>query len=211
MVRLSEVHSASTSHRPHVSHASTGLPWTQILEIGQTAAAEAGLKGDYLTDCAMDFVAYITTAQKEREDIPEETLTKKARIFARSVAYRLQHHNRRVQSLAETAEDGKMHTMPEPASRELGPEELSQSADFLRRLLEPLANFSPAQQHLFVERILRNKRLVDLAEETGRSANALAQSISSMIKRLQTMLEAGGIDMEEIRDYLSGIDQGHAS
>jgi DNA-directed RNA polymerase specialized sigma24 family protein len=205
----SAVFSASTFAHTPISGTTTWIPWTRILEIGQAAAVAIGLKGEYLKDCAMDFVVSITSASTGREDLSEETLKEKAAKFARNMALRLRRHNQRVTSLDEVTEEGNAHAIPEPVSREPGPVELLQSADFLSRLLAPLGNFGPAQQHLFVERILRLKRLVDLAEETGRSANALAQSISNILKRLRDMLAENGIDMEEINDRLSQLHRRH--
>jgi DNA-directed RNA polymerase specialized sigma24 family protein len=205
----SAVFSASTFPHTSVSGTTTWIPWTRILAIGEAAAEAVGLKGEYPKDCAMDFVVSITSAPMGREDLSEERLKEKAAKFARNMALRLRRHHQRVTSLEEVTEEGNTHAIPEPVSREPGPEELLQSADFLSRLLTPLGNFSPAQQHLFVERILRLKRLVDLAEETGRSANALAQSISNIIKRLRDMLEENGIDIEEINDRLSQLHRRH--
>ncbi|MCW3053716.1 MAG: hypothetical protein JWN14_2886 [Chthonomonadales bacterium] len=189
---------------------SEGGRWVQLRTMGHIAATDAGLKGDYLSDCAMDFVVDITVRSEGFENWSEEALQEKAARFARSMAFRLKRHNRRVKSLEETTRDGTAHAIPEPVSPELGPEALLQRADFLRRLLAPVGEFSPAQQHLFVGRLLRSKRLVDLEKETGRSADALSKSLANMIRRLRIMHEKNGISLEEITDELSQLDRGES-
>ncbi|MCW3100294.1 MAG: hypothetical protein JWL77_5912 [Chthonomonadaceae bacterium] len=202
----SAVFSASTVPHTPVSR-TTWIPWARILEIGHAAAVLIGLKGEYLQDCAMDFVVSITSAPMGREDLSEETLKEKAAKFARNMVLRLRRHNKRFTSLDEMAEDGETHMAREPVSREPGPEDLLQRADLLKRLLAPLETFSPAQQHLFIGRVLHVKRLVDIAEETGRSADALSKSLANMMRRLRIMYEKVGIDMEEIKDILNQLDR----
>jgi len=174
------------------------------------AAANAGLKGDYRTDCAMDFVVDMTYRSEGFENWSEAVVQEKAARFARSMAFRLRRHNRRVKSLEATTQDGTAHAIPEPASHEPGPEAVMQRADFLRRLLAPLGEFTPAQQHLFIGRILHSQRLVDIEKETGRSADALSKSLANMIRRLRIMHEKNGISLEEITDELSRLDRGES-
>ena len=182
--------------------------WVQMRAIGQFALAEAGMKGDYLTEGAMDSVVEISSSREDFGDLSEEALKVKAVHFAGRASYRLRSHNRREQSLEALSENGSAQSAREPVCREPGPEERLQRADFLRRLLAPLENFSQDQQKLFLDRVLRLKRFVDLEKESGRSANALAQSTVNILRRLREMLEKNGIGMADVAEELSRRDRG---
>jgi hypothetical protein len=209
MEKQSERFAMSPPDRPTVSPATDERWWVEMHAIGLVAADEIGLPADHRADCAMDFVVDIVLSNIDPHALSEEALKEKAAQFARRTLYRLQHHNQRVKSLEERADYCKTPLAPEPVSRVPGPEERLLGADFLVRMLEPLQHFSPAQQQLFVDRLLYSKRLVDLGAENGRSANALAQSLANVIRRLQAMHAEKGISAAEVKDELSRLDRGN--
>jgi hypothetical protein len=93
------------------------------------------------------------------------------------------------------------------ASRDPGPDEIVQCAHLLDRLLRPLPHLLPVQRRLVVERILKEKRLVDIARESGRSADALRKKIQRLLDQLRKYYDGDSFDNVEVEDYLSMMDE----
>jgi DNA-directed RNA polymerase specialized sigma24 family protein len=93
------------------------------------------------------------------------------------------------------------------ASREPGPDEIVQCAHLLERLLRPLPHLEPARRRLVVERILKEERFVDIARETGRSADALSMAMRRILDQLLKYHEGDSFDMVEAADYLRMVDE----
>lgn len=74
-------------------------------------------------------------------------------------------------------------------------------------LLQALLVLTPGQQTLFVRHCLDHARLVDLQEETGRTASALGKGLHFIRKRMRKILEGEGIDAGEVADYQSMLDR----
>lgn len=167
---------------------------TKFLPSGDLAS---DCSGDYVTQTLMDWCTNGYGAQLGSE----EELRAHAEQFARRYADRRRAQRRHERLECETPGFAQL------VSRDPGPEEIVQCADLLARLLEPLPHLLPTQQTLFVRRVLDEANLVELAIETGRSADALCKAMRRTLDHLRKILAGDAFDENEVKDFLSLLDQ----
>lgn len=178
-----------------------------LMRLAGECSARFVAGADHAADCSSEFLAETIvrwcTAPPGADLGSEAELRKQAESYARRYAFRRQRRRRKLQLACETPGIERI------ASHEPGPEEIVQCADLLRQLLRRLPLLRPGQQALFVQVILDGRRLVDLEQETGRSADALGKAIKRTLVRLRTFLEGDALDAAEIEDYRCMLDEFH--
>ena len=177
----------------------------RLTRVADESAARFGKSADRAevcsSQCVTDKVMRWFTSDPGAELGADDELRAETDAFSKQYAFRRGRRRKRVQLFSETPNIEKL------ASREKGPEEIVQCAGLLSRLLKPVPHLLPAQQRLFVDAILQQNRLVDLAQDTGRSADALCKAIRRILDRLRKFLEGDEFNDGEIEDCMSMLDE----
>jgi DNA-directed RNA polymerase specialized sigma24 family protein len=176
-----------------------------------SCARKEGLPDVDAEECAMEFLSKMLI-QEGMAGIAAltaspEKLQQRAQAFARRWAFRRRRKCRREVSYEEIEKAERDGARGALVSPEPGPETLVMVADLMDEILAALSELAPDRQSLFVRCCLEDRRLVDLQEETGRSADALWHALVLIRKRLQKVLEGRGLSAAEIAEYRNMLDR----
>ena len=74
-------------------------------------------------------------------------------------------------------------------------------------LKKAISKLTPNQQEILLLYHFEEKTIAEIAEETGRTPNAIKESLSHARKRLRHLLEESGFDEQELAEYLYEIER----
>jgi hypothetical protein len=183
----------------------------QVVKLVSLYARQEGLPREEAEECGLQFLAKeLIRGGMEGLAIlvaSEDILRRKAHSFARSCAIRRTRKSHRevsYEALESAEQRGSRRVL---VSQEPGPEERMMIADVMDQLLAALSELPLDQHQMFLYHFLEGKRLIEMQEETGRSADALWHALMRICKRLQKVLEGKGLTTAEIDDLRNMLDR----
>jgi hypothetical protein len=166
--------------------------WERITRLVIAAARRAGLDRDDAEDCAVEYELALATVDHDPPDIRSPTVAERVKMeiwWHIKTCLRRRDRALRVKvSLDEPAVAAGIGL--KAASPETGPEELALWRLQFEAVLCVIGSISAARIRLWRRVELDGAKVVDLARETGRSADSLYKELSRTRKQIRDRLAA---------------------
>jgi RNA polymerase sigma factor (sigma-70 family) len=178
----------------------------RILSLSRRQAVLAGLIGEDVEDCAIEFVEHILCSVPQREHDPRFGYSLAwLHVCARNHAVDFRRHvSRRDMHLISWAEAEEARHRQSVWQYSLAtPLAVLLHREIWEMLELGLAELRTEVKDLVLRRYVYEERLRELAEGTGRSEQAVEQQIRRARLRLRTLLEQQGITEHTLRNCLT--------
>ena len=176
----------------------------EVLALGRGYAFRAGLPREEVEDCSMDFHAKMLLCYEDASQLLP--LKRSAWLKACARNHTLNFCRYRSLRLRRQAHDFDDEDEPTPLVERLPtsstPEKEMLWTDFREQFYEAIGQLDAAPEALFVEHYFEGRQAAELAQRSGRTRDAVEQSLARSRRRLRKRLEALGWTEQSVREYL---------
>ena len=178
----------------------------EALALGRGYAFRAGLPREEVEDCSMDFLTKMLLHYEKAD--PAQPLPPNRLPWLRTCARRhtlnfCRYRNLRLRLQAQDfAEEEQPTPLVERLPTASTPEKEMLWADFWEEFIEAIEQLEAAPEALFVAHYFEGRQAWELAERSGRTRDAVEQSLARSRRRLRKRLEALGWTEQSVREYL---------
>ena len=176
----------------------------EALALGRGYAFRAGLPREEVKDCSMDFLTKMLLRYEDASQLLPVKRSAWLKTCARN--HTLNFCRYRSLRLRLQAHDFDDEADPVPLVERLPtastPEKEMLWSDFWELFYEAIGQLDAAPEALFVEHYFEGRQAWELAEGSGRTRDAVEQSLARSRRRLRKRMEVQGWTQQSVREYL---------